>query len=206
MIKNEMEPFRYQLLKLERRLRGDVDTLADEAFHRTDGEATGNLSNLPVDDREELGSDNYCQEATIHILRARVRGWRKSTPPWSASTRGPSVVAKSAALKSRTLGFRPSPLLGSASSVPARHNKGKSHRRATCRALSVATPAAYGGYSGIATTGPTFRLLDDPAIRWRGLNLKRDRSTLLLSEDSGNSATKGKEPNDDQHELRRRHL
>lgn len=68
MIKNEMEPFRYQLLKLERRLRGDVDTLADEAFHRTDGEATGNLSNLPVDDREELGSDNYCQEATIHIL------------------------------------------------------------------------------------------------------------------------------------------
>ena len=68
MIKNKMGTFRHQLLKLERRLRGDVDTLADEAFHKTDGEATGNLPNNPVDDRAQLGSDNCWQEATIGLL------------------------------------------------------------------------------------------------------------------------------------------
>jgi len=68
MIKHEMETFRRQLLNLERRAQGDVATLADETFHKNDGEATGNLSNIPVDDRAELGSDNYCLEATIRLL------------------------------------------------------------------------------------------------------------------------------------------
>jgi RNA polymerase-binding transcription factor DksA len=68
MIKNEMETFRHRLLKLERRLRGDVCTLADEAFHETDGDARGNLSNIPVEDRAELGSDNYCGQATIGLF------------------------------------------------------------------------------------------------------------------------------------------
>jgi len=68
MTKNEMEPFRHQLLKLERHLRGDVDTLAEEVFHKTDGKAMDNLSNIPVEDRAELGSDNYCEEATSGLF------------------------------------------------------------------------------------------------------------------------------------------
>ena len=68
MKNNEMEPFRQQLLALGRHLQGDVDTLADETFHKTDGKATGNLSNIPVEDRAELGSDNYDEEVTIGLL------------------------------------------------------------------------------------------------------------------------------------------
>jgi RNA polymerase-binding protein DksA len=68
MTKNEMEILRHQLMKLERHLRGDVDTLADEAFDKTDGKATGNLSNISVEDRAELGSDNYDEEVTIGLL------------------------------------------------------------------------------------------------------------------------------------------
>jgi RNA polymerase-binding transcription factor DksA len=65
----EMEAFRHQLLKLGRRLRGEVGTLADEAFHETDGNARGNLSNIPVEDRAELGSGNECQEAAIGLIQ-----------------------------------------------------------------------------------------------------------------------------------------
>ena len=68
MTKNEMETFRHQLLKLEQNFRGDVDTLEDEAFHKTDGKAMDNLSNIPVEDRAELGSDNYCEETTIGLF------------------------------------------------------------------------------------------------------------------------------------------
>jgi len=75
MTKKEMEAFRNPLLKLERRLKGDVATLEGEAFHRADGKAVGNLSNIPVDDRAELGSNNYCEETTIGLVeneRARL--------------------------------------------------------------------------------------------------------------------------------------
>ncbi len=65
---NEMESFRQQLMELGRRLQGDVDALADETFHKTDGKATGNLSNMPVEDRGELGSDNLDEEVTIGLL------------------------------------------------------------------------------------------------------------------------------------------
>ncbi len=68
MTKNEMETFRHQLLKLERHLRGDVDTLTDEAFHETDGKAMDNLSNVPVEDRAEIASDDFCEETTIGLF------------------------------------------------------------------------------------------------------------------------------------------
>ena len=67
MTKNEMETFRPQLLKLVRQLRGDVDALEDEAFHRTDGMAVGNLSNVPVEDRADLAFDNNSEEGTIGL-------------------------------------------------------------------------------------------------------------------------------------------
>ncbi len=70
MTTNEVDTFRQQLLKLEWHLRGDVDTLADEAFQKTDGKAVGNLSNTPVEDQAELGSDNYCEETTIGLFES----------------------------------------------------------------------------------------------------------------------------------------
>jgi len=68
MIKIEMEAFRSQLLKLARQSRGDIATLEDEAFHETDGMAVGNLSNIPVEDRAELGADNISEETTIGLF------------------------------------------------------------------------------------------------------------------------------------------
>jgi len=68
MKKNEMGSFRQQLLELGRRLQGDVDTLTDETFHKTDGKAMGNRSNMHVEDRAELGCDNFDEEVTIGLL------------------------------------------------------------------------------------------------------------------------------------------
>jgi RNA polymerase-binding transcription factor DksA len=76
MKKHEMQSFRQQLMQLERHIRGDADALADEAFHTTDEMAMGNLSNIPVEDRAERGSDNYCEETTIDLVEnadARLR-------------------------------------------------------------------------------------------------------------------------------------
>ena len=68
MTKNEIEMCRYQLLKLERRFQGDVDILANESFHKTDGKAIDNLANISVEERAKLGSDTCSQEAKIDLL------------------------------------------------------------------------------------------------------------------------------------------
>jgi DnaK suppressor protein len=68
MIENKNATFRRQLLNLGRKLQGEVDTLADETIHQSDGKAMGNLSNISVDDRAKLGFDNYCEETTISLL------------------------------------------------------------------------------------------------------------------------------------------
>jgi RNA polymerase-binding transcription factor DksA len=70
MLRHEMETFRDELLKLEEHIWDDFDFLGDEVFHRTDGMATGNLSNIPVDDRSELSSDNSSRQATITLLES----------------------------------------------------------------------------------------------------------------------------------------
>jgi DnaK suppressor protein len=67
MTKMELEAFRHELLKLERRCQGDVNTLRQEAFHKTDGMVVGNLSNYAAKDRAELASDNYREETTIGL-------------------------------------------------------------------------------------------------------------------------------------------
>ncbi len=76
MNKHDMETFRHPLQRLDGQLRADADTLADEAFHTSDSMAMGNLSNIPVEDRAERGSDNYCAETTIGLVEnadARLR-------------------------------------------------------------------------------------------------------------------------------------
>ena len=68
MTKHEMDNYRPNLLNLKQRLRGEIDTLADEAFHKNDGKAVGNLSNIPVDDRASLASDISCEETTLGLF------------------------------------------------------------------------------------------------------------------------------------------
>ena len=136
MTKNEMETFRHQLLKLERTFKDDASTLADEAFHKSDGMAVDNLSNIPVEDRAELGADENAKMRRSACSRTQVLAWRQSTPPLSESTTAPSVAVKSAARKSHVTDSRPSPIHGSASSVLARHNNESRRRRVTCRPMN----------------------------------------------------------------------
>jgi RNA polymerase-binding protein DksA len=67
MTKTELESFRQQLQSLRHRLNGDVSHLADEALRRAGGEASGNLSNMPLH-MADLGTDNFEQEFTLSLL------------------------------------------------------------------------------------------------------------------------------------------
>ena len=68
MTKTETATYRHQLLKLERHLRGDVETLEDEAFHKSDGKPFDNLSNVSVEDRAERTTDNNIEEVAISLF------------------------------------------------------------------------------------------------------------------------------------------
>jgi RNA polymerase-binding transcription factor DksA len=65
MTKTELESYQEQLLGLQRRLRGDVSNLANEALHERGGD--GNLSNVPLH-MADLGTDNFEQENTLSLL------------------------------------------------------------------------------------------------------------------------------------------
>lgn len=63
-----LEPVRNLLLQLERRLRGDVDSMTREVSCGTEMQSGGNLSNGPVEDRAEHGSDSSDEDVTIGLL------------------------------------------------------------------------------------------------------------------------------------------
>jgi len=67
MTKAELEAHRRQLLDLQNRINGDVTHLSDEAFRKSDGEASGNLSHMPIH-MADLGTDNFEQENTLNLL------------------------------------------------------------------------------------------------------------------------------------------
>jgi RNA polymerase-binding transcription factor DksA len=67
MTKTELESHRRQLLDLQSRINGDVEHLSDEAFRKSDGEASGNLSHMPIH-MADLGTDNFEQENTLSLL------------------------------------------------------------------------------------------------------------------------------------------
>jgi RNA polymerase-binding transcription factor DksA len=67
MNKSELNAHRRQLLALRDRLNGDVAHLSDEAFRKSDGEAGGNLSHMPIH-MADLGTDNFEQENTLSLL------------------------------------------------------------------------------------------------------------------------------------------
>jgi DnaK suppressor protein len=68
MTKSQLERFRQQLLKLKEQLMGDVASLTDEVCFPAGTEACGNLSNIPVEDRAEVGCGNYDEEVAIGLL------------------------------------------------------------------------------------------------------------------------------------------
>src|SRR5262245_43228021 len=67
MTRTEIESHRQHLLALRDRLGGDVSHLADEALKASGGEASGNLSNMPIH-MADLGTDNFERENTLHLL------------------------------------------------------------------------------------------------------------------------------------------
>jgi RNA polymerase-binding transcription factor DksA len=67
MTKSELEAHRRQLLALQNRLNGDIDHLSDEAFRKSGGDASGNLSHMPIH-MADLGTDNFEQENTLNLL------------------------------------------------------------------------------------------------------------------------------------------
>ena len=67
MTKADLETYRQQLSALGRRLSGDVSGLANEAFQKTGGGASGNLSNMPLHPAD-LGTDSFEQDVTMSLL------------------------------------------------------------------------------------------------------------------------------------------
>jgi RNA polymerase-binding protein DksA len=67
MIPQEVEPFHQQLEQMVGRLSGNVSQLQAEALRTAGGDASGNLSNVPIH-LADLASDQYEQEYTIGLL------------------------------------------------------------------------------------------------------------------------------------------
>ncbi len=63
----EIETYRQRLLRIKRRMGGDLSTLENEALRHVGGEASGNLSNVPVHPAD-LGTDNYEEEFTLGLM------------------------------------------------------------------------------------------------------------------------------------------
>lgn len=67
MSKEDQETFRMVLENLRARLRGDLDQMTDEALMAQGGNASGNLSNLPIH-MADVGTENYDQEFTLGLI------------------------------------------------------------------------------------------------------------------------------------------
>ena len=68
MTKIELESYRRLLLTLQSRLDGDVEHLTDEALRKSQREASGNLSSMPMH-MADIGTDNFEQEFTLGLLQ-----------------------------------------------------------------------------------------------------------------------------------------
>jgi RNA polymerase-binding transcription factor DksA len=68
MKETDLDPIRHQLLELAQRLRGDVGTLTAEVYCGTETQSSGNLTNVPVEDRAERGSESSDDDVTIGLL------------------------------------------------------------------------------------------------------------------------------------------
>jgi DnaK suppressor protein len=71
MTEAEMCHYRRRLLVLKRRLAGDLSELEEEALRPVGGEASGNMSDVPVHPAD-LGTDNFDQELALDLLKNEV--------------------------------------------------------------------------------------------------------------------------------------
>jgi len=65
----DIKVYKERLLALRARLRGDVSAMADSALRKTQIEASGNASSMPIH-MAELGSDNFEQELTLRLMES----------------------------------------------------------------------------------------------------------------------------------------
>jgi DnaK suppressor protein len=63
----ELKAFRTILEALRARLRGDVSTMADAALRHSGGDASGDLSRMPIH-MADIGTDAYEQEFTLSLM------------------------------------------------------------------------------------------------------------------------------------------
>jgi RNA polymerase-binding protein DksA len=72
MTEAEINHYRRRLLAMKRRLSGDLTELADEALRPLGGEASGNLSDVPVHPAD-LAPENYEEEITLDLMENEER-------------------------------------------------------------------------------------------------------------------------------------
>ena len=72
MTEAEIDHYRRRLLAMRRRLGADVSELADEALRPVGGEASGNLSDVPIHPAD-LASENYEEEITLDLMENEGR-------------------------------------------------------------------------------------------------------------------------------------
>jgi RNA polymerase-binding protein DksA len=72
MTKAEIDHFRKRLLAMKRRISGDVSQLVDEAQRPIGGEASGNLSDVPVHPAD-VSAENYEEEVTLDLIEGESR-------------------------------------------------------------------------------------------------------------------------------------
>lgn len=72
MTEAEINHYRRHLLAMRRRLGADVSELADEALRPVGGEASGNLSDVPIHPAD-LASENNEEEITLDLMENEGR-------------------------------------------------------------------------------------------------------------------------------------
>ena len=72
MTEAEINHYRRRLLAMRRRLGAEVSELADEALRPVGGEASGNLSDVPLHPAD-LASENYEEEITLDLMENEGR-------------------------------------------------------------------------------------------------------------------------------------
>ena len=63
----EVEHFKQLLLKKRAQIVGDVNEIEDEALKKSRGDASGDLSSMPIH-MADIGSDNYAQEFALGLM------------------------------------------------------------------------------------------------------------------------------------------
>jgi DnaK suppressor protein len=72
MTETEINHYRRRLLAMKKRLGGDLSELENEALRPVGGEASGNLSDVPVHPAD-LGTENFEQELTLDLIENEAR-------------------------------------------------------------------------------------------------------------------------------------